>query len=195
MVTAVWVPGGPWGLEPPFRPLTDLWLAFLLVRGRAQVGVLCRPQVGLTLGKMTWQSTQAGCPPLGLQFGALPHPNLRHPQKKSLHVLHPAVQAPPLLGDAPYVRPLVVRTSESLAEEQWCLAHSADEETEAASRRETRASCAPPGGPRRAVPSAWDPRPHFSCRSLWFSGTLLTSPTGPPPISSETSTHVASYAF
>lgn len=132
------------GPGAPLRPPTDLRLASLLVPGGAQVGVLCRLQVGLTLGTMTWQLTQAGCPP--------PKPPL--PQK-SLST-SPALQRKlPLCWETPLTCvPSSCEPSESLAEEKWCLAHSADEETEAASRPDTCASRAPPGGPRRAAASS-----------------------------------------
>lgn len=135
------------GPGAPLRPPTDLRLASLLVPGGAQVGVLCRLQVGLTLGTMTWQLTQAGCPP--------PKPPL--PQK-SLST-SPALQRKlPLCWETPLTCvPSSCEPSESLAEEKWCLAHSADEETEAASRPDTCASRAPPGGPRRAAASSPGP--------------------------------------
>lgn len=107
----------------------------------------------------------------------------------------PRSESSPSAGRRPLRCPVVVGPSKSLAEEKWCLAHSADEETEAASHRETCTSCAPPGGPRRAVPSPRNPQPHVSCRGLQFSGTPLISPIRRHPISSETSTHVALYTF
>lgn len=158
------------GPGAPLRPPTDLRLASLLVPGGAQVGVLCRLQVGLTLGTMTWQLTQAGCPP--------PKPP---PPQKSLST-SPALQRKlPLCWETPLTCvPSSCEPSESLAEEKWCLAHSADEETEAASRPDTCASRAPPRGPRRAAASSpGPPRPRVSCRGRQFSGALLLSPAHP----------------